>query len=104
MLDESWGDEPEIKAQKSLVAALRKTLLTPADVKSALKKGINPIDSSIEKWSRIQAVLAEAKRIETLAALETFIGAKTCALCIRLYKMPGMHPSSMPKMRRYLSK
>lgn len=82
VLNEAWDEDTNSHAYKSSVTALRKKLLTPSEVKKSLKNGASPIDSSIEKWSRIRSIVTEAKYISTLGALENFIGASTCALCI----------------------
>lgn len=81
MLGESWETENG-SANRQAEAALRKVLLRPGEVERALLGGQSAIDSSIEKWSRIQNQLTEISRLETLGALGPFIGAKTCALCI----------------------
>jgi len=83
MVDEEWHEDHENYSVKVAIAALRKSLLLPAAVKKALKNGESPLAISIEKWQRISNILAESSRLSTIVALEPFIGASTCGLCIQ---------------------
>ena len=82
ILNEDWPEDRAKDPVKTTITALRKSLFIPASVKKAMKGGRSSIDISVEKWQRIDTILQESTRLTTIAALEPFIGANTCGLCL----------------------
>ena len=100
VVGESWETD-DAGSNRRATTSLRKVLLSAREVENALRQGQTPVDSSIEKWTRIHTLLVDSAEIRTIGALETFIGAKTCGLCIdalkRYRKAHGKPKSSRDK-------
>jgi hypothetical protein len=91
-----WEDWIKRDSRFPLPEQISAHLMTPDEVEARLDQGENPFALSLEKWQRIEKaileIIEEPAPLTYLESLRTYIGYKTCALCLEslgTYKIEG---------------